>query len=211
MTREYLKEEIRRVVKGRAATREEYTDTGRFERIGRGLSLKAPDRTLCWDLRNAWDEEMARESTEDFPDFVLRARDLARRQDPLYRCAVVDEAQDLTLVEMQFLRALVATVPLAGETSRSGDAGALPADALTVLDDSAQRIYPGGFKPRWETSIIETAQTRWVTITGTRRESSRRLVLFAGPWFFAVQTTMTAPSMPLKCPGARVPGRVLYR
>ncbi|MDE0064858.1 MAG: hypothetical protein OXP09_09740 [Gammaproteobacteria bacterium] len=53
---EYLKDEIDKVIKGRAATREEYLDTDRFERLGRRRKFNRSDRELCWQLRKAWDE-----------------------------------------------------------------------------------------------------------------------------------------------------------
>ena len=136
----YLKEEVRRVIKGRGAKKEEYLDTGRFERLGRKRSFKKADREICWRLREAWDNEMKQLGTIDFPDRLLEARNLAEKQsNPMYRAAIVDEAQDLTLVGIQFVRALVAGSPKEK----------LKKDSILMLDDAAQRIYPGGFRPKW--------------------------------------------------------------
>ena len=136
----YLKEEIQSVIKGRDAKKEEYLDTGRFERLGRKRSFKKADREICWHLREAWDKEMKRLGTVDFPDRLVEARNLAEKQSkPRYRAAIVDEAQDLTLVGIQFVRALVAGNPKEK----------LRRDSILVLDDAAQRIYPGGFRPKW--------------------------------------------------------------
>ncbi len=137
---DYLKEEVQCVIKGRGAKKEEYLDTGRFERLGRKKSFKKADREICWRLREAWDKEMKRLGTVDFPDRLVEARNLAQKQSkPRYRAAVVDEAQDLTLVGIQFVRALVAGSP--EEKLRK--------DSILMLDDAAQRIYPGGFRPKW--------------------------------------------------------------
>lgn len=137
---DYLKDEIRRVIKGRDASREEYLDTGRFERLGRIQSFRRRDRETCWRLREAWDEELAARRISSFEDLLLGARDAAReRSDPVYRCVIVDEGQDMTLVGMQLVRALVAGSP---------DEKLLN-DSVLLLDDTAQRIYAGGFRPAW--------------------------------------------------------------
>ncbi len=137
---EYLREEIRRVIKGRDASREEYLDTGRFERLGRIRSFKKRDREICWNLREAWDREMRAREMTSFEDRLLKARDRAwKAERPAYRCAVVDEGQDMTLVGVQFVRALVAGAP---------ESQLLP-DSILMMDDTAQRIYPGGYRPRW--------------------------------------------------------------
>ncbi len=56
-----------------------------------------------------------------------------------YRTAIVDEAQDMSLVGMQLVRALIAGNP----------GNDVPPDGLLILDDAAQRIYAGGFRLRW--------------------------------------------------------------
>ncbi|MCY4188701.1 MAG: hypothetical protein OXD30_09480, partial [Bryobacterales bacterium] len=120
--------------------KEQYLDTGRFERLGRIQSFKQHEREICWELREAWDREMARLGTVSFPDRLIAARDHARRAPkPTYRSAIIDEGQDLTLVGMELIRAMVA-----------GQADSTPVnDNILVMDDSAQRIYSGGFKPKW--------------------------------------------------------------
>ena len=140
LDRDYLREEVRLIIKGRDAKKEEYLDAGRFERLGRRRSFKKPDREICWRLREAWDREMAQRGTVDFADRLVEARNRAQKEaKPRYRAAVVDEAQDLTLVGIQLVRALVAGNPRQK----------LRADSLLMLDDAAQRIYPGGFRPAW--------------------------------------------------------------
>ena len=65
-------------------------------------------REQLWELREEWDRRLGQAGIVDFPDVVRRARDLARsRQEPVYRAAIVDESQDLTLVGLQLIRALV--------------------------------------------------------------------------------------------------------
>ena len=137
---EYLKEEIDKVIKGRAATQEEYLDTDRFERLGRRRKFNRSDRELCWQLSKAWEDRLRAEGITDFNDVMIMARDLAeQRNTPEYRAVVVDEAQDMTLVGMQLVRALVAGDPR----------NPVPPDGLLMLDDAAQRIYSGGFRLAW--------------------------------------------------------------
>ena len=140
LTPDYLKEEIQRVIKGRDASKEEYLDTGTFERLGRVRSFKKPDREVCWRLCEAWDRHMNERGLARFPDRLIQARNRAWEEEkPSYRAVIVDEGQDMTLVGMQLVRALVAGRP----------ENELQKDSILVLDDSAQRIYPGGYRPRW--------------------------------------------------------------
>lgn len=137
----YLRDEIGRVIKGRAATRDEYLDTDRFERLGRIRTFSRGDRELCWRLREAWDEALVARGTSTFEDRLILACDVAeRRTKPCFRSVIVDEAQDLTLVAMRLVRALV---------PRDRRSGRLEVDSVLMLDDSAQRIYAGGFRPSW--------------------------------------------------------------
>lgn len=106
-----------------------------MERTGRRTPLTAAMREQIWHLREDWDARLRSANVVDFPDVVRRARDLARRRpQPTYRAAIIDEAQDLTLVGLQFVQALI-----------SGANGPDQPDALFIVGDGAQKIYPGGF------------------------------------------------------------------
>jgi hypothetical protein len=133
VTRDYLKAEITKVIKGRAiASLEEYLA---IERTGRRVRFNEALRTQTWRLMEAWYAEMGRRDTVDFADVLLLARDAAeRRPEPTYRAAIVDEAQDLTLVGLQMIRALL-----------RGTGDEEPSDALLLVGDGAQRVYPGCF------------------------------------------------------------------
>ena len=132
LTRGYLREEVTAVLKGRGIdTLDEYRHA---ERTGRRTGFTAAMREQAWALREAWDERLAERGVEDFPDVVRRARDLAReRSEPRYQAAIVDESQDLTLVGLQFIQALVNGRGFDGQ------------DGLFLVGDLAQKIYPGGF------------------------------------------------------------------
>jgi len=134
-SRDYLREEITSVIKGRGI--EDLDSYLEIERTGRRAPMGRNQRTQVWELMLEWYEEMGRRGTVDFSDAILRARDHARtRTEPSYTAALIDEAQDLTLVGLQLVRALV-----------NGSGPDRP-NGLVLLGDGAQRIYPGGFNLR---------------------------------------------------------------
>ncbi len=137
---EYLRDEIDKVIDGRAATREQYLDTDRFERMGRRRKFNRAEREVCWRLKETWDGLMEAADIISFSKILIAARDQAIAQnEPPYRAAIVDEAQDMTQVGMQLVRALVAGDPQ----------NPIPSDGILLLDDAAQRIYAGGFRLTW--------------------------------------------------------------
>jgi superfamily I DNA/RNA helicase len=152
-TRNYLREEIVSVIKGRGLDRVEQYVTD-FQRIGRRTPMSREQRQAVWELMEAWDAELASRGSCDFVDRVRRARDLARGLDePKYRAIIVDEAQDISQIGMEFLHALADPK---GDRQRS--------DALLVVGDAAQRVYPGGFRllnagvdVRGRTTILRTS------------------------------------------------------
>ena len=145
----YLRDEITYVIKGRALeTLEEYLA---IERTGRSAPMRHRQRAQVWQLMEAWNVEMQRTNVCDFADVILRALHHARQLDePRYSAVVVDEAQDLTLAGLQFLRALV-NAPDYDSDRNNG---------LMVIGDGAQRIYPGGFKLRQAGVEVRGRSTR---------------------------------------------------
>ena len=136
-TERYIREEIAVVIKGRAI--ESVDDYYRVARTGRRVPMGQKLRAQVWKLREAWDEEMARRNTVDFPDVILRALHCARHlKEPLYSAVIVDEAQDITMAGLLFLRALV-NAPHPDRDRPNG---------MLILGDGAQRIYPGGYTLR---------------------------------------------------------------
>jgi superfamily I DNA/RNA helicase len=132
LSRDYLRTEVQAVIKGRGLRSVE--DYLAIDRTGRRTRFTEPLRRQMWLLKEEWDRQMAQRGTIDFTDVILRARDHARRLPaPAYRAAIIDEAQDLTLVGLQLIRALI-----------NGQSGDRP-DGLMVVGDGAQRIYAGGF------------------------------------------------------------------
>ena len=138
ISQDYLREEIERVIKGNGL--QSLADYLSVERLGRKRSLTQNLRRLVWELSELWAGKLRERNAVPFDDKKIRARDAAQRAaHPPYRCVVVDEAQDMTLVEMQLVRALVAGAP----------ENPVPEDGVLVLDDPAQRIYAGGYRLGW--------------------------------------------------------------
>ncbi len=133
LTKDYLRDEVKAVLKGRGIdSLNEYLD---MERTGRRTRFTPTMRKQAWELREEWDRRLRELRAVDYPDVVRKARDWALLQpEPMYRAAIIDESQDLSLVGLQFIRALV-----------SGVDGQDRPDALFIVGDGAQKIYPGGF------------------------------------------------------------------
>ena len=133
LTKSYLRDEIRQVIKGRGIdSLDEYLA---MERTGRRTRFTPAMRRQTWELREAWDRKLSAAGVKDFPDVVRMARDLARkRPGRTYESAIVDEGQDFTLVGLQFVQALV--TPAGRPDTPNG---------LFIVGDGAQKIYPGGF------------------------------------------------------------------
>ncbi len=133
LTRSYLRDEVTKVIKGRGI--DSFEEYKKIERTGRKTPLTEPVRKQVWELHQEWNRRLAEAGVEDYPDVILRARDLVRDYpEPRYRAAIVDESQDLTLAGLQLIRALV-----------NGADGQDKPDALFIVGDGAQKIYPGGF------------------------------------------------------------------
>ena len=133
LTRAYLRDEVTAVIKGRGINSlEEYLE---IRRTGRRVPFSASMRQQAWTLREDWDQRLADLDIVDFLDVVRIARDIAREQlTPRYEAAIVDESQDLTLVGLQLVLALI-----------RGSSEHDQPDGLFIVGDGAQKVYPGGY------------------------------------------------------------------
>ena len=129
----YWQDEIEYVIKGRGITEfAAYAVVSRRGR-GRGTVPQRRDREAVWELYETYERLKAeREPIQDFPDVLVAARDAIRRDSSLskYSSVIVDEAQDLPQVAVQFLHALVGDAP----------------NGLLLVGDGQQSVYPGGFR-----------------------------------------------------------------
>lgn len=132
VTRTYADEEIQAVIKGRGlASVDEYYEV---ERTGRRMPLSRTLREAMWELHERYQAELKVRKVVDFADRLMKATEIASTQAPLFRAAVIDEAQDISLIGLKFVQAVV-----------NGTSGTDRPDGLLVVGDGAQKIYPGGF------------------------------------------------------------------
>ncbi|MFJ3726421.1 UvrD-helicase domain-containing protein [Streptomyces sp. NPDC090045] len=126
----YWREEIDYVIKGRGLTSfEEYATVHRRRRKA---SLRRTHRQSVWELYEAYESLRGERGVHDFNDVLSFALAEAsrRRERPPYAAVIVDEVQDLTLVGVRLLHALVGDVP----------------NGLLLVGDGQQTVYPGGFR-----------------------------------------------------------------
>ncbi|MFE6835905.1 UvrD-helicase domain-containing protein [Streptomyces sp. NPDC057705] len=126
----YWREEIDYVIKGRGLTSfEEYATVHRRRRKA---SLHRTHRQSVWELYEAYESLRGERGVHDFNDVLSFALAEASRrpEPPPYAAVIVDEVQDLTLVGVRLLHALVGDVP----------------NGLLLVGDGQQTVYPGGFR-----------------------------------------------------------------
>ncbi|MEU7599836.1 UvrD-helicase domain-containing protein [Streptomyces sp. NPDC041003] len=126
----YWREEIDYVIKGRGLTSfEEYATVHRRRRKA---SLRRTHRQSVWELYEAYESLRGERGVHDFNDVLSFALAEAsrRRERPPYAAVIVDEVQDLTLVGVRLLHALVGDAP----------------NGLLLVGDGQQTVYPGGFR-----------------------------------------------------------------
>ncbi|KAB8163730.1 AAA family ATPase [Streptomyces sp. 3MP-14] len=142
---QYWRDEIHHVIKGRGLTGFEQYATVR--RLRRRTALRRADREAVWELYEAYERRRAERGLHDFNDVLAMALERVRGGAPAagaagtagtagtagerpYRAVVVDEVQDLTLVGVRLLHALVGDAP----------------NGLLLVGDGQQAVYPGGFR-----------------------------------------------------------------
>ncbi|MFC0845395.1 UvrD-helicase domain-containing protein [Streptomyces noboritoensis] len=126
----YWQEEIDYVIKGRGITAfEEYATVPRRRR--RAI-LRRPHRQAVWALYEAYESLRTERGVQDFNDVLsLALTEVTRLSDRHpYAAVFVDEVQDLTLVGVRLLYALVGDAP----------------NGLLLVGDGQQAVYPGGFR-----------------------------------------------------------------
>jgi hypothetical protein len=128
-SKQYWRDEINWVIKGRALAH-----VGGYEaltRLGRTVRLGGRQRHAVWRLLDAYSDELERRGIHDHNDLLTAAVDLVQRHppDPGWVAVLVDEVQDMPLVAMRLCALLAGDRP----------------DALFLVGDGQQAIYPGGF------------------------------------------------------------------
>ena len=126
----YWREEIDYVIKGRGITSfEEYATVPRRRRRA---VLRRSHRQAVWALYEAYESLREERGVHDFNDVLtLALAEAARRPgESRYAAVVVDEVQDLTLVGVRLVHAIVGDAP----------------NGLLLVGDGQQAVYPGGFR-----------------------------------------------------------------
>ncbi|MFI2072719.1 nuclease-related domain-containing DEAD/DEAH box helicase [Streptomyces triculaminicus] len=126
----YWHEEIDCVIKGRGITGFEEYATLRRQR--RRAALRRPHREAVWALYEEYERVRRARGVHDFNDILSLALAEARARPGRspYAAVIADEVQDLTLVGVRLLHALVGDAP----------------NGLLLVGDGQQAVYPGGFR-----------------------------------------------------------------
>ncbi|MFI9200280.1 UvrD-helicase domain-containing protein [Streptomyces sp. NPDC053048] len=126
----YWHEEIDCVIKGRGITGFEEYATLRRQR--RRAALRRPHREAVWALYEEYERVRTERGVHDFNDILSLALAEARARPGRspYAAVIADEVQDLTLVGVRLLHALVGDAP----------------NGLLLVGDGQQAVYPGGFR-----------------------------------------------------------------
>ncbi|MEV4439424.1 UvrD-helicase domain-containing protein [Streptomyces sp. NPDC049577] len=126
----YWREEIDYVIKGRGITRfEEYAT---LRRVRRRTNLRRAHREAVWALFEEYERARTERGVHDFNDILSLALAEARSRPGRspYAAVIADEVQDLTLVGVRLLHALVGDAP----------------NGLLLVGDGQQAVYPGGYR-----------------------------------------------------------------
>jgi superfamily I DNA/RNA helicase len=146
----YWRDEVTAFIKGSDIT--DFEDYAARPRTGRRMPLQLAQRREVWRLYEHYRQLLNERKLIDSQDVLLMARDCARHDaadaallaeyeltgthtsrplrgaESAFDAVIVDEAQDLPIVGLQFLHALVGDKP----------------DGLLIVGDGQQSIYPGG-------------------------------------------------------------------
>jgi len=126
----YWFDEVNYVIKGRQiSTLNQYLVV---ERRGRRTPVRMEERRSVWDLYEEYERLRTEAGIEDFTDVLVLALDELHREplDRPYGAVIADEVQDLSLVGLRLLHALV------------GDS----LNGLLLIGDGQQAVYPGGYR-----------------------------------------------------------------
>ncbi|PWI44377.1 NERD nuclease [Streptomyces sp. ICBB 8177] len=125
----YWREEIAHVIKGRGLT--SFAQYAVVPRRRRRTNLRRVHREAVWTLYETYEAIREERGVHDFDDLLsLALAEVRRTGDRPYAAVVVDEVQDLTLVGVKLLHALVGEAP----------------NGLLLIGDGQQAVYPGGFR-----------------------------------------------------------------
>jgi len=139
---QFFREEIERVIKGLGLNSiEEYKDVKRY---GRKTALRSTQREAVWEVYKAYERCLNEAGIDDWPDVAILALRTLQEQ-PLintYDTIIVDEAQDLTPMDLRVIQKLV-----------TPNNAIFRSSSILILGDAAQTLYSRGFS--WEQAGIQ--------------------------------------------------------
>ncbi len=139
----FFEEEIGRVIKGLGISGvNEYKEV---ERYGRKTALGALQREAVWKVYEEYQRRLAQAKRHDWSDVSLLMLQVLQTKpfDTPYDDIIVDEAQDLTPVDLRVIQQLV--IPSTNSTTTAG--------SIMILADAAQTLYSRGFS--WKQAGIQ--------------------------------------------------------
>lgn len=117
-------------IKGKGiASKSEYLDA---PRVGRGTGVTRDGREIIWYIFDRYQKELLNRGKIDFNDYALLADKIIENSTdftPPFTHIVVDEAQDLSKMEIAVIAKLVSA----------------KTQSITIVADAAQKIYKSGF------------------------------------------------------------------
>ncbi len=152
----FFEEEIRRVIKGfDLKSVEEYKEVKRY---GRKTALKPSQREVVWMVYEVYQQQLLRTKYNDWADVSLRTLQTLQERtlSAPYDDIIVDEAQDLTPVDLRVINRLISV----------HDNGTSGSSSILILGDVAQTLYS-------RSSTFEQAGIQGKLRTGTLRKNYR--------------------------------------
>lgn len=127
LSRNFIEDEIRYVIKGRAVTT--LDDYLQLKRTGRGTPLGTDERQVIFKIYSRYQQGL--EYFCDWDDFILKSLRYAKQGVPTgsYVSVIVDEVQDFTEAGMSLINYIAGDKP----------------NGLLLIGDGQQKIYKGGF------------------------------------------------------------------
>lgn len=188
----FFQEEIGRVIKGNGLrTLDEYL---RVARYGRGTALGPAQREAVWAVFEEYQRLLGATGQHDFHDLTLLAYDELRRLplDMPYDDVILDEAQDLSAMQLRVAQLLIRGRPPESEADRS----------VVILADAAQTIYSRGFAwrdadldVRGRTRVLRKnfRNTREIAEAAARLAANNRFLLESGEYIDPEWTQRRGP------------------
>lgn len=140
----FFRDEIGRVIKGNGLrTEDDYLSIPRY---GRNNALKRKARSAVWSVYEAYREGMEKQGVVDWQDLgLLTYRELFKK--PLnepYKHVIIDEAQDLTAIQVRVAQRMMKGGPAAQGSIQFGRDEPVT-QSIFLVGDVSQTLYSRGF------------------------------------------------------------------